>query len=365
MPTPIIPDSPEFDLPVELPRSTEPPELWLVRLFGALVLHALLFFGVRLAWAEIAVSQAAAGEGGTIEFVEISETADQSAKPKAEGVAPLTALKPGALNKATIVPDETAPDETAVISPAKPQPLPSSSPSPSPTNSPSPSQSPLPQPEAPKPKPPVSPKSPVSAKLPVQSPPIDQPKTSPAKSPSKKLTPKPTQSQSPTPSKSQAPVESTQPLPTPQVGSPNGATPPTTISQLPITPNILASRPTARSAGELKGEAILSPMSLPPGLAFQLSPRSQLKAGSRFDVRVRISVSAPRQQVIDADSDGKLDITILPDSPALQGGGISPAELRELVNQVMSEYRFEVNQDVDAARPADVTEWDVEVAIQV
>jgi hypothetical protein len=127
----------------------EPPELWLVRLFGALVLHTILLFGVRSAWVKIAV--APPGEGGTIEFVEVGtvETDNQSNQPKAEGVAPLRSLKLGAPVKSTL-----EPDQAEVISQATPLP----SPSPEPSPSPQPVEPAKPEPPKPKPDPPVKPK---------------------------------------------------------------------------------------------------------------------------------------------------------------------------------------------------------------
>ncbi len=143
-------NSPQFESDDALRRSVEPPELWLVRLFGALVLHLLLLAGVRSAWVQVSVPKG--GEGGTIEFVEVgaveSETAiDPSAK--AEGVAPLQNLKPGQI---TSDPDQTMivaqptnalpSPSPSVVEPApqpiEPSPTTASSPSPKATASPSP-----------------------------------------------------------------------------------------------------------------------------------------------------------------------------------------------------------------------------------
>jgi hypothetical protein len=114
-------DPPTFESDDALRRSVEPPELWLVRLFGALVLHLLLLAGVRSAWVQVSVPKG--GEGGTIEFVEVGTVESAAAidpSPKAEGVAPLQNLKPGQI--------AADPDQTTIV--AKPtNALPSPSPS--------------------------------------------------------------------------------------------------------------------------------------------------------------------------------------------------------------------------------------------
>jgi hypothetical protein len=114
-------DPPIFESDDALRRSVEPPELWLVRLFGALVLHTVLLFGVRSAWVNVSVPMG--GEGGTIEFVEVGTVESDAAidpSPKAEGVAPLQNLKPGQI--------ASDPDQTTIVAqPLKPLPSPSPS----------------------------------------------------------------------------------------------------------------------------------------------------------------------------------------------------------------------------------------------
>jgi hypothetical protein len=357
MPTPMIPDSAESGLPIELPRSPEPPELWLVRLFGALVLHALLFLSVRLAWAEIVVSQDS-GDGGAIAFIEIGEADDQSTSPKAEGVAPLTALKPGAKAKAAIVPDETA-----VIPQAKPEILPSPSPEPKPTKIPSPTQSPSPissvepQPSPSAPQPVVPPKS-APAK------PINKPKSSPVKPSLNKPSTAPPAPQKPatsgnilTPPKG--------PKVTPITDQPPGKILPSQ-SKFAVTPIVRQSQMTAASAGSVQGsgggKATLLTVQA-PGLTFEFPPGLKVDPGSRFDVNVRIAVSAPTQQIADVDGDGNPEITLLPDSPALKTQQIPPAELTRLVKQALLAYRFSVEYEGVGTSPAELTEWEIQLVI--
>ncbi len=175
-------DPPTFESHDALRRSAEPPELWLVRLFGALVLHTVLLFGVRSAWVQVSVPSG--GEGGTIEFVEVGtvETDNQSNQPKAEGAAPLQSFKPGAPTQSIL-----EPDQTEVISQAKP--LPSPSPEPQPPMPPEPIVPPKPEPvESPKPAIPLKPTGPLKPSKPI----TPSKPTGPSK-PSKPVTPsKPT-----------------------------------------------------------------------------------------------------------------------------------------------------------------------------
>jgi hypothetical protein len=273
----------------------------------------------------------------------------------------LTALKPGALNKATIVPDETAPDETAVISPAEPKPSPSPelNPSPEPTNIPSPTNSPLPKkPESNSQKPSVSKSQSV-----VSPSTLPKPITKPtAPQPSKK-------SNSSAPNKSQEPVTSQQKLPeTPKLKN-NKITQESQVqSNFAVTPIVRQSQLTTASAGSIQGAdggmaKLLIAQS--PGLTFQFAPELEIKPGTRFEINVRIAVSAQIQQVVDVDGDGQREITILPNSPASQTQQIPQAELKRLVEQVLLDYRFKVEYRDIATTPADVTEWELQLTIGV
>jgi outer membrane biosynthesis protein TonB len=182
-------DPPTFESDDALRRSVEPPELWLVRLFGALVLHLLLLAGVRSAWVQVSVPKG--GEGGTIEFVEVGTVESAAAidpSPKAEGVAPLQNLKPGQI--------AADPDQTTIV--AKPtNALPSPSPSAvEPAPQPIATPQPIEQPE------PVKPEVKPSSK-PVESP--QQPSVKPTVKPSIKPTVKP--STKPTAKPSTKPTE--------------------------------------------------------------------------------------------------------------------------------------------------------------
>ncbi len=201
-------DPPTFESHDALRRSVEPPELWLVRLFGALVLHLLLLAGVRSAWVQVSMPKG--GEGGTIEFVEVGAVESDAAiepSPKAEGVAPLQNLKPGQI---AADPDQT----TIVAQPTNALPTPSPSvvePSPEPLPI-----EPTPQPIAPPE--PVKPEVKLSSK-PVESPkqPSVKPSVPPLTKPSAKPSIKPAVKPSPQPTQSiERPVESERPLPTPE-----------------------------------------------------------------------------------------------------------------------------------------------------
>jgi outer membrane biosynthesis protein TonB len=134
-------------------RSPESPEVWLVQLFGALVLHAGLLFGVRLMWAEITVEEP---QAGAIEFVEVG-TVDQvnerDVQPdKAEGVAP-TQPAPVAQQPQTTL-QQPEPEPIAQVTPSpEPSVPPSSSPIVEPTPQPTPRVTPTNPPATPTPKP--------------------------------------------------------------------------------------------------------------------------------------------------------------------------------------------------------------------
>jgi hypothetical protein len=202
-------DPPTFESHDALRRSVEPPELWLVRLFGALVLHLILLAGVRSAWVSVSVPKG--GEGGTIEFVEVGTVESDVAidpSPKAEGVAPLQNLKPGQI---AADPDQT----TIVAQPSNALPSPSPSvvePAPQPIEPPKPIEKPKPI----EPSEPVKPEVKPSSK-PVESPqkPSVKPSVKPAVKPSVKSSVKPTQP-------IDRPVESGQKLPDPVIGGGGG-----------------------------------------------------------------------------------------------------------------------------------------------
>ncbi len=202
-------NSPKFESDDALRRSTEPPELWLVRLFGALVLHLLLLAGVRSAWVQVSVPKG--GEGGTIEFVEVGSVESDGAidpSPKAEGVAPLPTVKlpPG---------EPTTPDQTEIVSKplnVLPSPSPSAPPSPNPIEPSQPAESPklIAQPK-PQPKPIAQPKP--------QSKPIAQPKPQPKPIEQPKPQPKPIEQPKPQPIGPVGSGVTLPPVPKPQ---PNG-----------------------------------------------------------------------------------------------------------------------------------------------
>jgi hypothetical protein len=195
-------DPPTVESNELLRRSVEPPELWLVRLFGALVLHLVLLFGVRSVWVKISVPETL--EPGAIEFVEVgtveAESPIEAVNSKATGAAPLQALKPPPVAEPS-VPDQTEvvasqpPPQTVVPVPPV-EPVPVEQPKPQPIEQPKPQPKPIEQPK-PQPKP------------------IEQPKPQPKPIEQPKPQPKPT-----------GPVGSVVQLPTPAFGGKGGGSEP-------------------------------------------------------------------------------------------------------------------------------------------
>ncbi len=326
-------DPPIFESDDALRRSAEPPELWLVRLFGALVLHTVLLFGVRSAWVNVSVPMG--GEGGTIEFVEVGTVESDAAidpSPKAEGVAPLQNLKPGQI--------ASDPDQTTIVAqPLKPLP----SPSPSIVE-----PSPLPV-EPPKPNEPAKPTKPNEPAKPTKS-------NEPAK---------PTK-----PNEPQAPTTSPRRLPDPDkpASRPSDPKPDTTSEgNVGIQPAIDNFVLTPKSSGALQGSSLKGTATLavigepPPGLAFKLP----VKSGDVLVVQVRLVVNRNTQQVEDLDADGVAEVTVLSNSPAYANPQVVPAVLQAVTRDILKEYRFGVEyQNIDTAPPV-LTEWEITLLISV
>jgi hypothetical protein len=353
-------DPPTFESHDALRRSVEPPELWLVRLFGALVLHTVLLFGVRSAWVNVSVPMG--GEGGTIEFVEVGTVESDAAidpSPKAEGVAPLQNLKPGQI--------ASDPDQTTIVAqPLKPLP----SPSPSIVE-----RSPLPV-EPPKPNEPAKPTKPNEPAKPTK--PNEPAKPTKPNEPAKPTKPnepakptKPNEPAKPTkPNEPQAPATSPRRLPDPDkpASRPSDPKPDTTSEgNVGIQPAIDNFVLTPKSSGALQGSSLKGTATLavigepPPGLAFKLP----VKSGDVLVVQVRLVVNRNTQQVEDLDADGVAEVTVLSNSPAYANPQVVPAVLQAVTRDILKEYRFGVEyQNIDTAPPV-LTEWEITLLISV
>jgi outer membrane biosynthesis protein TonB len=341
---PIIPDV--------LRRSVEPPELWLVRLFGALVLHLLLLFGVRSAWVKISVPEKA--DAGAIEFVEVgtveAESSIDAVNSKATGVAPLQSLKPPVATPST-------PEETAVVSS---RPLPSPSPQtvvPVPPVEPSSVEPPKPQPK------PIEPPKP-------QPKPIEQPKPQPKPIEQPKPQPKPVEPTKPTkpvePTKPTKPVEPTKPT------KPVEPTKPTKLTRDPTQEVTIASglidATQDPSNSAQTGQASLLNYQFPEFKTKNLG----VSPGSTLTVYVFVVIRQPPQgagtvEIIrspgnEADQSAQwISPQVLPDSPSLQT--IDRSTLESAVKQILESAEFKVSRpEVGKFDPQDqnrsqFTEW--------
>jgi outer membrane biosynthesis protein TonB len=322
---PILPEFPR--------RSPESPELWLVQLFGALVLHAVLLLGVRLMWAEITIESP---QAGAIDFVEVG-TVDQvnegEVQPdKAEGVAP-TQPAPVAQQPQTTL-QQPEPEPIAQVSPS-PEPVVSSSPiveQPSPT--------------------------------PIVKPSINPPSTAPLTG---VPTPQPTSTNSP-------PLTSASPQPT----SPAAPRPtPTKIAGVPQTedrktpddiagapPNTLQTqgfgsiiKPNLSPLSQRELNATSATLSIDP-----LPPRTVPEAlGINSDINFQVNVSF-------ALSDDRL----LPGSVNLSAAqstfvkNLPPAALRSFIESILVNAQFRVEiQTATGAASGSASSWNAIVEIQV
>jgi outer membrane biosynthesis protein TonB len=321
-----------------LGRSSEPPELWLVRLFAALLLHTVLLFGVRSAWVKIAVPEKAGA--GTIEFVEVgtveSDVLD-TAKPQAEGVAPLRSVKlpPG---------EPTTPDQTEIVA-AMPKPAPIASPLPSPEPKPL---------ESGEPKPIKLPK-PIK-----QANPVERSNPNPTPKPNPNPNPTPNPNPNPTPNPTPNPNPTLNPLTTPPTTG-DGKKPGDIASN---TPNPLRSQGFGTvlnaalspvSKGELKAtQASIRMPVVPP----QTVP-TELKLAQGEALKINVQFSVQLEQLIP-------DSLSLSDRQSPRVQKLSQARLKTFIESILRQATFEVEIQTDGGAPAgSASTWDAIVEIQV
>jgi outer membrane biosynthesis protein TonB len=311
---PILPEFPR--------RSPESPEIWLVQLFGALVLHAVLLFGVRVLWAEITVEEP---QAGAIDFVEVG-TVDQvneaAVQPdKAEGVAP-TQPAPVAQQPQTTL-QQPEPEPIAQVPPQE-------TPSPEPSGSPSPI---------------VEQPSPTPTKTPIIKPSPTTPSTAVP-------TPKPTTTASPNPS-------------------------PTTIAETPQTgdgkkPGDIAGAPGSELQTQGYG-SIIKP---------NLSPISQRELNA---TNASLSIDplppqlVPKALGIDRDIAFQVNVNFALENDRLIRGSVSlgptqspfvksmpQAALQQFIESILADAQFRVEiQTATGAVPAVASSWNAIVEIQV
>jgi outer membrane biosynthesis protein TonB len=331
-------NSPTFESHDALRRSVEPPELWLVRLFGALVLHLILLAGVRSAWVKISVPEKA--DAGAIEFVEVGTVESDVAiepSPKAEGVAPLQNLKPGQI---TADPDQT----TIVAKPTNALPSPSPSavePAPQPIESSQPADPPKNKPaDSPKNKPADSPKNK----------PADSPKNKPADSPKNKPT---------DPPKNKPPIQLEVPV------TEDGRVP-GDIQEAPAEPikpqpglgmaNVKGIQ-TQLSAEFQRANQISGSLQVTASRAPQLIPVAfrQLPPGTVLQLQVVLVMENATQKLV-------------PDSIVIRTSnvkGIPVAIQRQLVEGLLVDAVYEMELVSDSVNKPILSDWDANVEITI
>jgi hypothetical protein len=87
--------------------------------------------------------------------------------------------------------------------------------------------------------------------------------------------------------------------------------------------------------------------------------------GETLIVRLQMAVDQETQRTL-MDDRNRPVFRVLPDSPALIAKQIDRAALEDVVAQILTEYQFEVKyRDIDAVKPAAVTQWDIKLSIKV
>jgi hypothetical protein len=346
-------DPPTVESNELLRRSVEPPELWLVRLFGALVLHLVLLFGVRSVWVKISVPEKL--EPGAIEFVEVDTVAAEAPDvvvSKAEGVAPVQTLKPAA-------PAATTPDQTEVVT-SPPTKLPAPTPSePEPIAPTQPIAPPKPdQPvKPPKPDQPIKPPKPDQ---PVKPPKPDQP-VKPPKPDQPVKPPKPDQ-----PIKPPKPDQPTKPIQLPQPPLTKDGRPPTDISQAPTEP--ITEQP---NIGLANVTGIKTQLSAEFQRANQINGSLQVTASSKLKLVPTELRRLPPGTVLQLQVALVMENAtpkLVPGSVIIRASnakGIPIAIQQELVEELLADAVYDLKLVGDFVKKPVVSDWDADVEITI